>query len=139
MIMRCVYCDVEVTDYPANGICPCCGGKLPECPVSTRCPGCGSHSSGNFCSVCGRSLKVTDPSANPIQPVYHPMPQMPHTTHTCPKCHSSQIIRAKRGFRWGLAVIGFFLIPGFGFLLGFCGSKQPRLKCADCNHKWNPC
>jgi len=25
--MRCEYCDVEVVNYPDNGICVCCGSK----------------------------------------------------------------------------------------------------------------
>ena len=26
--MRCLYCEVEVTAYPENGICPQCGGSM---------------------------------------------------------------------------------------------------------------
>lgn len=137
--MRCAYCGVEVTEYPANGICVCCGGKLPERPTGIRCPSCGSYSAGNFCATCGRSLNGDMPVRTPLQPVYISVqPQvvygadLPH----CPRCHSPQIIRTKRGFSWGLGILGFFLIPGFGILLGFCGSKKPRFKCTSCSRKW---
>lgn len=138
--MRCSYCGVEVTDYPSNGICVCCGGKLPARPVGIRCPGCGTYSSGNFCSVCGRNLNPSAP-AQPVQPVvqqvYIPVQQPLYRYDvSCPKCHSTHIIRTKRGFRWGLGILGFFLIPGFGIFLGFCGSKQQILKCTSCGRKW---
>lgn len=143
--MRCAYCGVEVINYPDNGICVHCGGKLPERPSGTRCSNCGTYSSGNFCSACGRNLTgaassvaPVQPVYAPVQPVYIPVQQMPYSApvHTCPKCRSTQVIAAKRGFSWGLGILGFFLIPVFGLLLGFCGSKKPRLKCTACNHKW---
>lgn len=138
--MHCVYCGVEVTNYPDNGICVHCGGKLPKRPAGTRCTGCGTYSSGNFCSACGRSLTgaaaPVQPAYTPVQPVYIPVPPMP--MHICPKCHSTQVIRTKRGFRWGLGLLGFFLLPFFGLFLGFCGSRKLRMKCTTCRHKWKP-
>lgn len=139
--MRCTYCGVEVTDYPANGICTSCGGKLPERPAGTRCPSCGADSSGSFCSACGRSLTG---AAAPVQPIYAPVQpiyvQTPHAGPIvgCPKCHSTQVISTIRGFSWGLAILGFFLIPGFGLLLGFCGRRKPRYQCRVCGRKWKP-
>lgn len=112
--MRCEYCDVEVVQYPANGICVCCGAKLPPRPAAVF------------------SQPVQVPVYIPVQP----QPQLISGVNCCPKCHSTQIIRQKRGFSWGLGILGFFLIPGFGLLLGFCGSKKLRTKCCSCNHKW---
>ena len=108
--MRCEYCGVAITDYPASGLCGCCGGKLPPKP---------------------------EPQ---MQPVSIPVPpQMGYWTYAlCPKCASPQVISTKRGFSWGWGIFGFFMIPLFGLLLGFCGSKKPRLKCTRCNHKWKP-
>ena len=115
--MRCEYCDVEVVDYPANGICVCCGGKLPPRPAAKS-------------------------AQTPVQqvevPVYIPV-QQPSSAGlliSCPKCQSTRITRVNRGFSWGLAILGFFLFPGFGFLLGFCGCKKPRLQCCQCRRKW---
>lgn len=139
--MHCAYCGVEVTNYPDNGICVHCGGKLPKRPAGTRCPGCGAYSSGNFCAACGRSLNGAAAPVQPVYaPVYIPVPQGPLTlgVNCCPKCRSTEIIRTKRGFRWGLGILGFFLIPGFGLLLGFCGSRKLHMKCTSCRHKWKP-
>lgn len=115
--MRCEYCDVEVTQYPDNGICICCGGRLPPRPAVT-----------------------------PVQPVYIPVQsaycgaqqkvQFVPGINCCPKCHNTRIVTAKRGFSWWIGIPGFFLIPVFGLLLGFCGSGKPLLKCTNCGHKW---
>lgn len=140
--MRCAYCGVEITNYPDNGICIHCGGKLPERSAGTRCPGCGTYSSGNFCTTCGRSLNGAVPPVQPVypqpQPVYIPVEPMGYTAPrlACARCHSIQIVRVNRGFSWGLAILGFFLFPVFGIFLGFCGAKKPRLLCTKCRRKW---
>lgn len=120
--MHCEYCDVEVTTYPQNGICVHCGGRLPPKPV-----------------VQPVSNPV-QPFAQPIvQPVYIPVQprvQFMPGVNCCPKCRNIRLVHATRGFSWGLAILGFFLFPVFGLLLGFCGSKKPRVKCENCGHKW---
>ena len=142
--MRCLYCEAEVTEYPDNGICACCGGQLPPRPAGQRCPDCGTYSTGNFCTVCGQSLhgspvpRAAQPA--PVQTVYVSVPQ-PQPVYApggicCPKCGSAQVIRAKRGFSWGWGIFGFFVLPVVGILLGFCGRRKPRLKCSGCGHKW---
>ena len=123
--MRCEYCDCEVITYPDDGICIHCGGKLPPKPA----------------------VPVAPASAAPVvQTVYIPVPQpqpQPQTTYSrplirCPKCNSDQVSTVNRGFSWGLAILGFFLIPGWGLLLGFIGRKKPRLRCSSCKRKWKP-
>lgn len=107
--MRCEYCEVEVTQYPENGICVCCGGRLPPKPAVP--------------------VTVTH------NPPYRAIPLTPGF-NCCPKCHSNQIIWQKRGFSWGIGILGFLLIPVFGLFLGFIGCNSPRRKCVHCRHKW---
>ena len=117
--MRCEYCDCEVITYPDDGICIHCGGKLPPKPAASA---------------------TTAAPAPIVQNIYIPVPQ-PQTVSTnplirCPKCNSDQVIKVNRGFSWGLGILGFFLIPGWGLLLGFIGRKKPRLCCNSCKRKW---
>lgn len=146
--MRCTYCETEITQYPDNGICPSCGGSLPPRPAGKRCPHCGNYSTGNYCSSCGQSLDDTvppkavqmPPQSSPIQNVYVSVPQ-PQPVFVpggicCPKCGNSHVVRVRRGFSWGWGIIGFFLLPVVGILLGFSGRRKPRLKCTGCGHKW---
>lgn len=135
--MRCAYCGVEITNYPDNGICVHCGGTLPERPAGMRCPGCGAYSTGSFCSACGRSLTGAVPPIPPVQPIYVQTPQT-SLLAACPKCGNTQVLSTRRGFRWGLALLGFILVPIFGILLGFCGSKNACYQCAACGKKWKP-
>lgn len=112
--MRCLYCEVEVTAYPENGLCQHCGGRLPPKPAQ-------------------------QPSQPSVQHLYvHTPHEEPLTAgvNCCPKCYSTEIIRKKRGFSWGLAILGFFLIPVFGPLLGFYGRNTLRTHCLKCKHKW---
>ena len=141
--MRCLYCEAEVTEYPDNGICVCCGGRLPPRPAGVRCPDCGNYASGNFCAACGRDLTgKAQPRPAPVQtvvqPVYIPVTHAAPVpgVNCCPKCRSDLLVHAKRGFRWGLGILCFFLIPFFGLALGFIGSGEPYLKCNNCGHKW---
>lgn len=115
--MRCEYCDVEITQYPDNGICPCCGGKLPPRPAA-------------------RPSQPAQPAQAPVYAPAQPQPVYVSGAVTCPKCRSMLVTPVKRGFSWGLAILGFFLIPGLGLLLGFCGSRKLRLQCTQCHHKW---
>ena len=121
--MRCEYCDCEVITYPDDGICIHCGGKLPLKPKTP--------------------VSAVPMPAPAVQHIYIPAPQQAQVTyHTslirCPKCNSDQVIKVNRGFSWGLAILGFCLIPGWGLLLGFIGRKKPRLRCNSCKRKWKP-
>ena len=118
--MRCEYCDCEVITYPEDGICIHCGGKLPPKPAAPAA------------------------SAPVVQTIYVPVQQTQSQTASgtplirCPQCNSDQVTKGIRGFSWGLAILGFFLIPGGGLLLGFIGRKKPRLYCSSCKRKWKP-
>ena len=107
--MKCEFCGSHIAQQPPSGTCPNCGAALPAPPA---------------------------PTANPtVTHVYH-APLQPGVT-CCPRCHSPQIHFKKRGFRWGLALImGLLVLPFFGFLFGFIGSKQLRYTCNACSHRW---
>lgn len=119
--MRCEYCDVEVTTYPDNGICIHCGAKLPPKPAAPAAP-----------------------PAPEVRTVYIPVPQQvnaPEPSYAprktcCPKCGSTNLETVNRGFSWGWALFGFFLIPFWGLLLGFIGMRKTRLRCRSCSKKW---
>ena len=115
--MRCEYCDVEVTQYPDKGICVCCGGRLPPRPAVTP------------------AQPVYAPVQTEYRPVQQKVPFVPGI-NCCPKCHNTRLVFEKRGFSWGIGILGFFFVPVFGILLGFCGSRSPRIRCTNCSHKW---
>ena len=56
----------------------------------------------------------------------------------CPRCRSTSIHSAKRGFSFGWGLLGFFLIPVVGVLLGCIGSKKIRCHCLKCGKRWKP-
>lgn len=139
--MRCTYCESVIAEYPDDGLCPNCGGRLPPRPAGKQCPDCGSISIGRFCAVCGCDLNGTGHQAAPqSQPGFIPVPQPAYSQNTpaycCPHCGSPQVQQVKRGFSWGIAILGFFLIPVWGLILGFIGKNKPRCYCRSCHRKW---
>lgn len=56
----------------------------------------------------------------------------------CPRCHSTSIHCTKRGYSFGWGLLGFFLIPVVGLLLGCIGSKKIRCHCLNCGKRWKP-
>ena len=106
----CPYCDSRVSQRPANGCCPHCGGQLPA-PAKT--------------------VRPAQPS--PVRPT---PPPPPVGIGCCPRCMSRSITAQKRGFRWGLACVGFFLLPVFGLLLGFLGAGKFCCTCHTCGYRW---
>lgn len=107
--MRCSYCGSNITPYPGDGICPNCGGQLPPLPKQQPVP---------------RQPQV----------VYH-VPLRPGI-NCCGRCMSTDISTKNRGFSWGWGLLGLFLLPPFGILFGFCGSKKLVSTCRGCGHKW---
>ena len=134
--MRCLYCESEISKRPLSGICPNCGGNLPkvfsqeESPLR-ECTACGRKSHSAYCPDCGRSLTHTPPSPPPNAHT----PIVPGRT-CCARCYSRDITFKKRGFSWGVGILGFILLPPFGVLLGFIGAKKLRFRCHHCSHKW---
>ena len=113
--MKCEYCGSFISPYPANGICPNCCAVLP--PDDTPKPA---------------AQPVPQPAQQPVQPVYGAVPGL----HCCSRCGSQDIRRRQRGFRWGLAILGLFLLPPFGLLFGLIGRKTMLLRCNRCGYKW---
>jgi tellurium resistance protein TerD len=63
--------------------------------------------------------------------------QDPHPgTTSCPRCYSQSIHFKKRGFHWGLALLGLFLLPPFGILFGLIGRNDLRYTCCACGNRW---
>ena len=110
--MQCEFCDSHITDYPSNGICPHCGARLPQKKVPPVPP---------------QSASVTPP------PVTAPLIL---GVNCCPQCGNAAVEVTKRGFRWGLALIWFCILPPYGLLFGFWGSKKEIHRCTHCGHKW---
>ncbi len=78
----------------------------------------------------------------PVQPA--PTPAVtPHRVFDnrlalCPRCRSTSIQSAKRGYSFFWGLVGFFLIPVVGLLLGCIGSKGIRCHCLKCGKRWKP-
>ncbi len=78
------------------------------------------------------SVQVTPTAAVPAQGADHTR------LARCPRCRSTSIHCTKRGFRFGWGLLGFFLIPIVGVLLGCIGSKKIRCHCLNCGKHWKP-
>lgn len=74
------------------------------------------------------------PAAAPARPVQQ---HIRITAACCPRCRCTSIRAAKRGYRFGLGLLGFLLLPVFGLLLGFIGSKKLRCTCLQCGYRWD--
>lgn len=112
--MRCLYCEVEVTSYPENGICQHCGGRLPPKPVQ----------------------QTSQPFVQHLHISTAPQTPLTAGVNCCPKCYSTEVICKKRGFSWGLAILGFCFFFVFGIPLGLCGRNKLRGHCIKCGHTW---
>ena len=108
--MRCLYCERVISPYPADKTCPNCGALLPP---------------------------DTEPAWKPVQtpPVQPPPPAYAPPQLRCPHCGSTQITCRKRGFRWGLAILGFVLLSPLGLLFGLIGSKRMIYTCRACGSR----
>lgn len=84
------------------------------------CPRCGSGvvNQSSFCPHCGSPLAAQSTAAR------------------CPRCRCTSIQATKRGYRFGLGILGFFLFPVVGLLLGFIGSNKLRCTCLGCGRRW---
>lgn len=132
--MICPYCEQEVnTRY-----CPHCGAlqELPKQPSLEQ--------STQKVPQAPVNINVTFSAPEmPPMPSIPPMPGMPNIPNVsgffapvCPRCGSRETYSRRRGYRWGLAILGFFLIPVWGLLLGFIGSRKTVQYCPHCKKKF---
>ncbi len=103
------------------------------------CPNCGTQTNSPFCPNCG----TRQPSAAaPVQTAPTPVVTVHRVVDDrlahCPRCRSTSIQSAKRGYSFFWGLIGFFLIPVVGLLLGCIGSKGIRCHCLNCGRRWKP-
>lgn len=114
------------------------------------CPYCEQEVNTRYCPHCGAVQQLPKQSAQepparevPQTPVNinvtfsaPEMPKIPDMSSmlapVCPRCGSRETYSRRRGFRWGLALLGFFLIPVWGLLLGFIGSRKTVPYCPHC-------
>ena len=61
----------------------------------------------------------------------------PNTIH-CPKCQSTQLHFAKKGFSGKKAVVGGILTGGLGLFAGTIGSNKILANCMSCGNKFSP-
>ena len=83
------------------------------------------------------------PQAPPQQPAYQqqpvyqtPPPSAADSQVRCPKCGSTSITAAKKGYGAGKGCLGWLLAGPFGLLCGMCGANKMHSICMKCGHKW---
>ncbi len=54
----------------------------------------------------------------------------------CTHCSRGELRTVRRGYSWGLGLLGFFLLPVFGLLLGFIGADKTHRECAHCGKRF---
>lgn len=118
--MYCAYCNSHISRYPDTGICPNCGGPLPPKPQQPQ----------QVQSVQAPTIIYQ------VQAPVHSQVPLQRGVNCCGRCLSINLASRKVGFRWGLAILGFFLLPFFGLFLGFCGSKKRIYTCRNCGFTW---
>ena len=109
--MKCEFCGSYIKSDPHGGNCPNCGAVLPARPSEPA------------------------PATVVIRQPYAAVPPQPGIT-CCPRCYSTGIRFKKQGFRWGLALLGLFLLPPFGLLFGLIGRNDLRYSCSACSYRW---
>ena len=101
------------------------------------CPNCGAQTNSPFCPHCG-AAQTTETAAQQTIHIHQTSDWNSSYLARCPRCHSSSIHCTKRGFSFGWGLLGFFLIPVVGVLLGCIGSKKIRCHCLNCGKRWKP-
>lgn len=100
----------------------------------SRCPDCGSTYFGYLGE--GDNVPINEEAKRQCEESEKRYEQA--TTPHCPKCGSTSITAAKKGFGVGKALAGAVVTGGVGLLAGFIGSGKVELICMNCGHKWTP-
>lgn len=100
--------------------CPICNASISD--EAKYCPICGYYSNDNTSVSTPNTSQASNYSNNDTQ-------------LCCPKCGSTQLHSAKKGFSGGKALAGVLLTGGVGLLAGTIGSGDIVVTCLACGHK----
>lgn len=55
----------------------------------------------------------------------------------CPNCGSHNYSYRKKGYNWGLGILGFLFFHFLGLLFGLIGKNKVIFHCNDCDEEWS--
>ena len=134
-------------------ICLVCGDKLLD--QARKCPTCGNKKSFTF--VDSSDKKAIAEIVNSVhqknsnsrsaitsqQPAYVSQAAQQRIKENkkngvacCPKCGSSSISAARKGFGFWKAAVGVWAFGAPGAVAGAIGSKKVEVTCLNCGHRW---
>lgn len=63
---------------------------------------------------------------------------VPHSPTLCPRCQSDQVEMGKKGFQFGMAMVGFMTLGLIGLASGISTDDEYVFSCLKCKHQWQP-
>ena len=146
-----VQCDLCKIERPANQIqvidsgeelCLSCVHELRGRTLETPPPDSEAHASPKQAVPAGstsKQLKVQTKPRHLAQTQHSPKSGPSYDSSVkCPKCHTTQLFAAKKGYGGGKGCCGLLLLGPIGLLCGLCGANTMFVTCMKCGHKWVP-